>query len=67
MIADVFNVTNHVNFANPPGNQGAPANFLLLNAYSTSYAPRKLQLGVRYQSVACEVWLRTLEQTTVPS
>jgi hypothetical protein len=49
LIADVFNVTNHVNFANPPGNQGAPANFLVLNAYSTSYAPRKLQLGARYQ------------------
>jgi hypothetical protein len=49
LIADVFNVTNHVNFANPPGNQGAPAAFLVLNAYSTSYSPRKLQLGVRYQ------------------
>jgi hypothetical protein len=49
LIADVFNVTNHVNFANPPGNQGAPANFLVLNAYSTSYSPRKLQLGARYQ------------------
>jgi hypothetical protein len=49
LIADVFNVTNRVNFANPPGNQGAPASFLVLNAYSTSYAPRKLQLGARYQ------------------
>jgi len=46
---DLFNMTNHVNFANPSGNQGAPASFLVLNAYSTSYAPRKLQFGVRYQ------------------
>ena len=49
LIADVFNVTNHTNFANPSGNQGAPAAFLVLNAYSTSYAPRKLQLGARFQ------------------
>jgi hypothetical protein len=46
---DLFNVTNHVNFGNPSGNQGAPATFLVLNAYSTSYAPRKLQFGVRFQ------------------
>jgi hypothetical protein len=49
LIADVFNVTNHVNFSNPSGNQGAPAAFLVLNGYSTSYAPRKLQLGARFQ------------------
>jgi hypothetical protein len=49
LIADVFNVTNHVNFANPSGNSGTPATFLVLNAYSTSYAPRKLQLGARFQ------------------
>jgi len=49
LIADVFNVTNHVNFANPSGNQGAPATFLVLTGYSTSYASRKLQLGLRYQ------------------
>jgi carboxypeptidase family protein len=49
LIADVFNVTNHVNFANPSGNQAAPASFLVLTGYSTSYAPRKLQFGVRYQ------------------
>jgi len=46
---DLFNVTNHVNFANPSGNQGAPANFLVLSAYSTSYAPRKLQFGAAYR------------------
>jgi hypothetical protein len=49
LIADVFNVTNHVNFANPSGNQGAPAAFLVLTGYSTSYAPRKVQFGARYQ------------------
>ena len=47
--ADIFNVTNHVNFANPSGNSGNPATFLVLNAYSTSYAPRKLQIGARVQ------------------
>ena len=46
--ADVFNITNHTNFANPTGNQ-ASANFLLLTAYSTSYAPRKAQIGLRFQ------------------
>jgi hypothetical protein len=49
LIADVFNVTNHVNFANPGGNQAAPTTFLVLTGYSTSYAPRKLQLGLRLQ------------------
>jgi hypothetical protein len=38
-----------VNFANPAGNQGAPASFLVLNGYSTSYSPRKVQLGARFQ------------------
>ena len=45
--ADVFNLTNHTNFANPGGNQNAPRTFLLLTAYSTSYTPRKLQIGAR--------------------
>jgi hypothetical protein len=49
LIADVFNVTNHVNFTPPSGNQGAPATFLVLTGYSTSYSPRKVQLGLRYQ------------------
>jgi hypothetical protein len=48
VIGDVFNVTNHTNFANPPSNQGAPASFLLLSSYSTSFAPRKLQIGARF-------------------
>jgi hypothetical protein len=47
--ADVFNLTNHTNFAVPTGNQNAPSTFLLLTAYNTSYTPRKLQLGARIQ------------------
>lgn len=46
--ADVFNLTNRTNFANPTGNQ-ASAQFLLLTAYSTSYTPRKLQVGARLE------------------
>jgi hypothetical protein len=49
IFADIFNVTNHVNFLNPSGNSGTPATFLVLNSYSTSYSPRKLQIGARYQ------------------
>ena len=49
LFADIFNVTNHVNFAAPSGNIGTPATFLVLSAYSTSYAPRKLQIGARFQ------------------
>jgi hypothetical protein len=45
---DFFNVTDHVNFANPSGNQANPT-FLVLTAYSTSYTPRKLQLGARFE------------------
>jgi hypothetical protein len=46
---DVFNMTNRGNFANPSGDQAAPSSFLVLTAYSTSYTPRKLQVGVRYE------------------
>ncbi|HYB95893.1 MAG TPA: carboxypeptidase regulatory-like domain-containing protein [Vicinamibacterales bacterium] len=46
--ADMFNMTNRTNFANPTGNQ-ASAQFLLLTAYSTSYTPRKAQLGLRLE------------------
>jgi len=45
--ADVFNLTNHTNFANPGGNLNTPSTFLVLTAYNTSYAPRKLQVGAR--------------------
>ena len=47
VIGDVFNVTNHTNFANPTNNQ-ASAQFLLQSAYNTSFAPRKLQVGARF-------------------
>ena len=47
VIADVFNLSNRTNFANPTANQASPQ-FLLQSAYSTSYAPRKLQLGARF-------------------
>ena len=45
---DVFNLTNRTNFANPTGNQ-ASTQFLLLTAYNTSYAPRKVQVGARIE------------------
>jgi asparagine synthase (glutamine-hydrolysing) len=37
-----------------------------LRELCTRPIPPSLQLGVLYQSVACEVWLRTLESSTVP-
>jgi asparagine synthase (glutamine-hydrolysing) len=37
-----------------------------LRELCTRPMPPNLQLGVLYQSVACEVWLRTLEPSTVP-
>ena len=46
--ADAFNLSNHTNFLNPTGNQ-ASAEFLLFRAYSTSYTPRKIQLGARFE------------------
>ena len=46
--ADLFNLTNRTNFNNPTGNQ-ASAQFLLLTAYSTSYTPRKAQVGLRLE------------------
>ncbi|HEX6976677.1 MAG TPA: carboxypeptidase regulatory-like domain-containing protein [Vicinamibacterales bacterium] len=46
--ADVFNLTNRTNFANPTGNQ-ASTQFLLLTGYSTSYTPRKVQIGARIE------------------
>jgi asparagine synthase (glutamine-hydrolysing) len=38
-----------------------------LRELCTRPIPPHLQLGVLYQSVACEVWLRTLERSTVTS
>jgi len=48
VFGDIFNLTNRTNFANPSGNQQTGQPFLLLAAYNTSYAPRKLQLGARF-------------------
>jgi carboxypeptidase family protein/TonB-dependent receptor-like protein len=47
--ADIFNLTNHTNFAIPGGNQNTPSTFLVLTQYSTSYTPRKLQIGARIE------------------
>jgi carboxypeptidase family protein/TonB-dependent receptor-like protein len=47
--ADLFNLTNHTNFAIPGSNQNAPTTFLVLTGYSTSYSPRKVQIGARIQ------------------
>jgi asparagine synthase (glutamine-hydrolysing) len=38
-----------------------------LRELCTRPLPPQLQLGVLYQTVACEVWLRSLERATVPS
>jgi hypothetical protein len=46
--ADVFNITNRANFANPSGNQGAATTFLVLSALRDGAAPRTLQLGARF-------------------
>jgi hypothetical protein len=47
--ADVFNLSNRANFANPSGDQAATSSFLVVTAYSASYTPRKAQIGVRYE------------------
>jgi hypothetical protein len=44
---DAFNLTNRVNYANPSGNSASPL-FLVLTGYSTSYTPRKIQVGFRF-------------------
>jgi hypothetical protein len=48
LAADVFNLSNRTNFANPTGNLTS-SQFLVLTAYNTSYTPRKLQLGARIE------------------
>jgi len=47
--ADFFNLTNRTNFANPAGDQASAASFLILTGYSTSYTPRKVQIGARIE------------------
>ena len=44
---DLFNLTDRTNFSNPSGNQVSPT-FLVLTGYSTSYTPRKVQIGARF-------------------
>lgn len=46
--ADVFNLSNRTNFLNPTADR-ASAQFLLLTGYSTSYTPRKVQVGARVE------------------
>ena len=43
-----FNLTNRANFANPAGNQAAPATFLVISALRDGATPRTAQLGVRF-------------------
>ena len=45
---DAFNLTDRVNYANPSGNSASPL-FLILTGYSTSYTPRKVQVGFRFE------------------
>jgi hypothetical protein len=47
--ADLFNLTNRTNFANPSSDQASPSAFLVLTGYSTSYTPRKVQIGARFE------------------
>jgi hypothetical protein len=46
MFADIFNITNRANFADPSGNQASPT-FLLLTSLRDGGVPRTAQLGVR--------------------
>ncbi len=47
--ADVFNLSNHTNFATPGRDQASASSFLILTGYSTSYTPRKVQVGARFE------------------
>jgi len=47
--ADIFNVTNRTNFGNPGRDQSVATSFLILNGYSSSYTPRKVQVGARIE------------------
>jgi len=47
--ADIFNVTDHVNFTNPSGNRRVTANFLRLSGlFGASGFPRQVQFGARF-------------------
>lgn len=48
VFADVFNVTDHVNFSNPSGNRRVTSDFLRLSGlFGVSGFPRQLQFGAR--------------------
>jgi len=47
LFAEVFNLTNEPNFANPTGDQRLP-NFLVVNALAGGGFPRQLQFGARF-------------------
>jgi carboxypeptidase family protein/TonB-dependent receptor-like protein len=47
--AEVFNLTDRANFANPNGDRFATATFLNLTALRAGAVPRTLQLGARFQ------------------
>jgi hypothetical protein len=48
VFADIFNVTDHVNFTNPSGNRRVAANFLRLSSlFGASGFPRQVQIGAR--------------------
>jgi hypothetical protein len=46
--ADVFNLTNRANFANPGSNTASPATFLVISALRDGAPPRTAQVGVRF-------------------
>ena len=46
--ADVFNLTNRANFANPGTNLASAATFLVISALRDGAAPRTAQLGLRF-------------------
>ena len=48
VVGDVFNIDQPDQLRRTRTDNQASAQFLLLSAYSTSYAPRKLQLGARF-------------------
>ncbi len=48
IFAEVFNVTNEPNFANPSGDLRLPATFLIPNTLAGGGFPRQFQLGARW-------------------
>jgi hypothetical protein len=49
LFADIFNVTDHVNFTNPSGNGRVASDFLrLAGLFGVSGFPRQVQFGARF-------------------